>query len=432
MTYDAAYSYLLNLPRFATQGSASVQWGFARMEALMDAMGQPHQQFKSVHIAGTNGKGSTASMLASVASACGYRVGLHTSPHIWYVGERMRVDGRAASKAWLAEAVQRHQAVFERVKPSFFEATVALSFLFFAEQKVDYAVIEVGLGGRLDATNIIQPVLTAITSISLDHTALLGETHVAIAREKAGIVKPNTPLLTATEQAEVNAVFHEVTQAQHAAWHRVNADVKTTVVETYLGHMVLNVETPLRRYSDLHVDLSGAHQQSNAALAIRAAELLFPEVHANAEPVYRGLREIKQRTGMVGRLDVLQEKPLVLGDVAHNVESLAATLAFAEAEAQKQGGRLIVAFGAMQDKALGAMVELFNGRVAHVWPVALEGERAMPINELRGLLIAKDLDLLAGGRVPEAQKWFAHHAGEGDVLLLAGSHQVIAQVGQNV
>lgn len=427
VTYETAYTYLLGLPRFAAQGQASVQWGFERMEALMDAMGQPHHQFKSIHIAGTNGKGSTASMLASIASASGYRVGLHTSPHLWYVGERMRVNGNPASKAWISEAVDRYRSVFEQVQPSFFEATVALSFLFFAESAVDYAVVEVGLGGRLDATNILQPALTMITNIGLDHTALLGDTHAAIAREKAGIVKPHVPLLTATTRPDVNAVFQDITEQNQAPWHQLPSDVKTDVLETHLRSLTLHIETPKRRYAGLDVGLTGAHQHNNAALATRAAELLFSEVQKSAEPVYRGLREVKQRSGMRGRLDVIQQTPLILADVAHNTESLSATLDFAHTEAEARGGRLVVAFGVMQDKALADMIALLEDKAAYVWPLALESERAIDVGALRDLLTKQGIALLSGGHVQGVWEWFTKHATENDVLLITGSHQVLSQ-----
>src|SRR5690606_4396768 len=169
-----------------------------------------HRAFPSVHVAGTNGKGSTASMIAAVGTAAGLRVGLHTSPHLFHVGERIRVDGVPAPEAWLAAAVARYRPAFEAVGPSFFEATVALSFRYFAGAGVDWVVAEVGLGGRLDATNVLAPAVSVVTSIGLDHTELLGESLAAIAREKAGIVKPATPVVTAADQPEVVDVLRAV------------------------------------------------------------------------------------------------------------------------------------------------------------------------------------------------------------------------------
>lgn len=431
MTYEAAYEYLLSLPRFATQGARAAQWGLERMEMLMRAMEQPHKRFKSIHIAGTNGKGSTASMIAAIGSASGYRMGLHTSPHLWHVGERMRIDGVAASESWLTTAITRYVEVFEEVQPSFFEATVALSFLFFAEHTVDYAVVEVGLGGRLDATNILHPVLTVITSIGLDHTAILGETHAAIARAKAGIVKPHVPLLTPPERPDVTVVFEAVCQAQEAPWYPIGEEMSIQVEAVYADRLLLNVETPVRAYTNVSVGVTGVHQQINAALAIRAAELAFPVVAADGRPVYNGLAQVRRLSGMRGRLDVIQNVPLVLTDVAHNEDSLAATLLFAEQEAKKRNGRLMVVFGAMGDKALGAMVAQFRGRVHQVWVVPLEGERAAGVVSLHTILAAHDVYAVSAETVPEAIAAFSDSATADDVLLVTGSHQVVAQLVPN-
>ena len=188
---------LLALPRFAGAGAAAYKPGLGRTRALLAALGDPHTVVPTVHVAGTNGKGSTASFAASVAQAAGLRVGLHTSPHLATLRERMRVDGRPAPPDWLDGALARWGGAVDAVGPSFFEATVALSLLYFAEQDVDLAVVEVGLGGRLDATNVLAPLVAAVTHVGLDHTDLLGDTVEAIAREKAGIAKPGVPFLHA-------------------------------------------------------------------------------------------------------------------------------------------------------------------------------------------------------------------------------------------
>ena len=189
MNYEECVRFLNKLPAFSSIGAKAYEPGFERILSLMEALGNPHTTFPTIHIAGTNGKGSTASMIAAIATAAGKRTGLHTSPHLLNVNERMRMDGIPAPDEWLAKQVTKYQIVIEKVKPSFFEATVALSLLYFSTMNADLAVIEVGLGGRLDATNIVEPLLAVITNIGYDHTSILGNTLEAIAQEKGGIIK---------------------------------------------------------------------------------------------------------------------------------------------------------------------------------------------------------------------------------------------------
>ena len=195
MTSGSAEEFLLSLPRFTDAGHAAYKPGLERIRQILDAMGNPHDRFRSIHVAGTNGKGSTASMIASIGSSLGLRIGLHTSPHLVRITERMRIDGAPAPDEWLDSAVDMYRDGILAAGASFFEATVALSFLFFAENEVDFAVVEVGMGGRLDATNVLMPEVCVVTRIGLDHTEYLGNTLSEIAREKAGIAKRDRPLV---------------------------------------------------------------------------------------------------------------------------------------------------------------------------------------------------------------------------------------------
>ena len=258
-------SRLLALPRFADAGAAAYKPGFERMRALLDALGEPQRASRAVHVAGTNGKGSTASLAASVAQAAGLRVGLHTSPHLVSLRERMRVDGEPASEAWLDAAVARLADALDEGGPSFFEATVALSLAYFAERGVDLAVVEVGLGGRLDATNVVEPVVSVVTHVGLDHTELLGETVELIAVEKAGIARPGVPFLHAVEGPAADAL--EVEAARRGA--PVEAVRPSCEVEP-IGAGRVRLATPVRDYGEATVGLPGAHQAWNAALAVRA------------------------------------------------------------------------------------------------------------------------------------------------------------------
>jgi dihydrofolate synthase/folylpolyglutamate synthase len=421
MTPADAIAFLHDLPRFAGVVDDAYRPGLERMEALMDAMDRPHTAFPSVHVAGTNGKGSTASMIAAIATADGQRTGLHTSPHLTHVTERMRIDGKPAPTDWLAEAVARYRADLDRIRPSFFEATVALSFLYFAEQQVDRAVVEVGLGGRLDATNVLQPELALITSIDLEHTALLGDTHAAIAVEKAGIIKPGVPVLLGVRQPDALDAIRRIAREREAPLHALDAEVEVMRTEAALDHSVLDVDTPVRPYEALRVGLGGAHQQRNALLAVRAAERLGLCVAA----IRTGLRDVRRLSGLRGRLEVLQHEPLVVADVAHNPSSLAATLDALGPALEAQGGRLRVLLGLMRDKDVRAIAERLEVADAIVTPVGLPSERALPAEALRNALTHHDVHVTAPSTVEAGITAFLQHAAADEVLLITGSHQVI-------
>ncbi len=428
MTYDEALRYLLALPRFADQGAAAYRPGLERMEALMDAMGRPHEAFPSIHVAGTNGKGSTASMVAAIATAAGRRTGLQTSPHLFRLEERLRLDGVSAPEDWLADAVTRFRDVFDATTPSFFEATTALSFLYFAEQQVDLAVVEVGLGGRLDATNVLAPPhvrAALITSLALEHTELLGGTLEEIAREKAGIVKPGIPLLTSASAPEALAVLRQVARERSAPFHQVLEEVERSG-----NGPSLTIQTPLRCYERLHLGVPGAHQQINAVLAVRASEILFDEVQAEAAPVYTGLREVRRLAGLRGRLDVLRRAPFVVADVGHNADGLATALAFMQEERgrEKETGHLYVLLGLMRDKDVAGIAHLLAEARSVVLPVALAGERALPAEVLAASLKNAGVAVGEAGSVVEGVARFFARAKTRDALLITGSHQVVADV----
>ena len=427
VTPDDAIAYLHDLPRFAGVADDAYRPGLERMDAVMAAMGRPHEAFPSVHVAGTNGKGSTASMIAAIATADGKRTGLHTSPHLTHVTERMRLDGVPAPTDWLADAITRYRDDFDRIGPSFFEATVALSFLYFAEQAVDRAVVEVGLGGRLDATNVLQPELALITSIDLEHTALLGDTLTAIAQEKAGIIKPGVPMLTGVRQSDALDAIRRVTHEREAPLHVLDAEVEVDRTEARIDRAVLDITTPVRSYEALRIGLGGAHQQRNAMLAVRAAELLG----FSAESIYTGLRDVRRLAGLRGRLEVLQRDPLVVADVAHNPSSLAATLDAIRPTLNAHGGQLHVLLGLMRDKDVRAIAELMEAADAIVTPVDLPSERASSAEALRDALAEHGVHVTDPSTVQSGCTAFRRDASADDVLLVTGSHQMLETLFDN-
>ena len=416
------------LPRFAGVDDDAYAPGVERVEALLDAMGNPHRHLRTVHVAGTNGKGSVASMIASIATAAGLRTGLHTSPHVHHVSERMRVDGVPVSDEWLADAVARYEQVFRDIGPSFFEATVALSFRYFADRNVRLAVVEVGLGGRLDATNVLQPDLALITSIDLEHTHLLGDTVEAIAREKAGIVKPQTPVLIGELDEAATRTVRAVAADQGAPFAALSDTVTWRAPHQDLSGSVLDVETPMRTYDRLHSPLLGAHQHANAALAVRAAEAVVPRVAFEPNPVHEGLSELRRYTGLRGRLDVWASDPLVVADVAHNPSSLEATL---ETIAPEVKGDVVIGIAVAHDKDLDALANLLGRYATAVVPLNLPGDpdakRLASPGALAKRLRPCGIDVRSPATVAEAVRAFRVGASPDDGLLLTGSHRVVAQ-----
>ncbi len=408
-----ALDRLLALPRFADAGAAAYTPGLDRMRALLDGMGHPERAAPSIHVAGTNGKGSTASMAAAIATAAGLRVGLHTSPHLRHIGERMRVDGVPASDDWLDAAAERHADLFTRIGPSFFEATTALAFLRFAEAGVDLAVVEVGLGGRLDATNVLTPRVSLVTSVGLDHTDLLGSTLEAIAREKAGIAKPGVPLIHAVVDAGARASI-EVTAAEAGA---PVEDVRDTCRVRVDSPTIVTLATPVNDYGRLTLGLPGAHQAWNAALAVRACEIAVTGL--TPADVETGLSEVVRLSGLRGRGETVDG---VLLDVAHNADGWRVAL-----DALPAGGRLFAVVGVMADKDAGALARLLAEAGAVALPVGLPGERALGRDALAAVLRRVGVDVAeAGTSVAEALAWAAAKREAGDRVLVTGSFVTIA------
>ena len=421
MTYAEALDALMALPRWADAGAAAYHPGLDRMRALLAAMGDPHTRYPALHVGGTNGKGSTASFAAAILTAAGRRVGLHTSPHLLALEERMRLDGTPAPPEWLAEAVARFRPAFERVGPSFFEATTALAFLYFAEAGAEIAVVEVGLGGRLDATNVLVPLAAAVTHVGLDHTDLLGATIPAVAREKAGIAKPGVPFLTAAEGEALETLRDEAARAG-APFEDVRATVDARVEEALPGGLCLRLRTPAQAYGRVEVGLPGAHQAGNAALAVRLAETAVPGLSPNA--VWVGLRDVARLSGLRGRGEALPSDPRVTLDVAHNADGWRAALAGAQ---PGPGGHLYALVGTMADKDAGALAALLADAGATALPVGLPGERALGREDLTAVLRAHGVPVVDVPDAVAGLAWFRRQGNAADRLLVTGSHVTVAE-----
>lgn len=337
--------------------SPGVRWGLEKTRSMLAATGDPHLRYPVLHVGGTNGKGSTAAMCARVLRAHGLRVGLYTSPHLTSFRERFQVDGSPVEDALLEEVADGLVGVVRARSPSFFEATTVLGFLVFYRCRVDVAVVEVGLGGRLDATNVVVPAVSAITNVALDHADYLGGTLAEIAREKAGIVKPGVPLVTAETDPRVLRIFREVAARRRAPLHPVDpADVRDLTVDADGTRFVLR--SPLRGDLPLETPLIGEHQAANAALAVRMLEALPPEIRPDRGSVLRGIREVRWPGRM--QIERLGGRTWIF-DVAHNtagVHAMARTLS-----RLRLPGRRILLVGILGDKDWHAMLPPLFGAV---------------------------------------------------------------------
>jgi dihydrofolate synthase/folylpolyglutamate synthase len=430
VTYSETLAYLYEqLPMFQRVGAAGFKKGLGNTLALAEALDHPERRFRSVHVAGTNGKGSSSHLLAAALQAAGYKVGLYTSPHLREFTERIRVNGQELPPDYLVEWVARWQPLFERVQPSFFEMCVALAFAYFAEQRVDVAIIEVGLGGRLDSTNIITPLVSLITNISFDHQALLGNTLPEIAGEKAGIIKPGVPVVVSQTQPEVAPVFEREAAAKLA--HLVFADqiyqanfTGEPVPET--GLRPVNVTQHGRPYlPNAELGLPGDYQQHNLPGVLATLDELRALGFRITEAAVRtGLRQVKQLTGLRGRWSIVGQRPLVVCDTGHNAAGLGMVMLQLQRVPHQ---RLHLVIGTVNDKDVAGMLALLP-REATYYFCAANIPRALPAAEL--MQQAADLGLVgeAYASVPTAVAAARAAAAPEDVVFIGGSTFVVAEV----
>ena len=326
MNYQQTIQYLFSqLPMYQRVGKAAYKANLNNTIALDKYFNHPHQLFKTIHVAGTNGKGSVSHMLASVLMEAGYKVGLYTSPHLKDFRERIRINGIVIPEKNVIEFVENHKNIFESLKPSFFEMTVAMAFHYFAEERVEIAVIEVGLGGRLDSTNIIVPELSIITNIGLDHTDLLGNSLKSIAIEKAGIIKANVPILIGETQEEVKDVFVE--RANELKTPIFFADSEYRVISDKISENGLQYFTVEGNNSmgldSLCVDLLGLYQSKNLPVVLAAIDLLRSrEFSVTQNDIQEGLKNVVRNTTLMGRWQIIDHSPLIVCDTGHNAEGI--------------------------------------------------------------------------------------------------------------
>lgn len=431
MDYPETLAWLYaQLPMYQRVGAAGFKKGLGNTEALAAALGHPETKFRSVHVAGTNGKGSSSHLLAAVLQSAGYKVGLYTSPHLREFTERIRVNGQELAPAYLVRWVAEHQELFVRIEPSFFEMCVALAFDYFAAERVDVAVVEVGLGGRLDSTNIITPLVALITNISYDHQALLGDTLPEIAGEKAGIIKPGRPVVVSQTQPEVAAVF--AAKAEQQGSPLLFADARYLAqpapaagVGLAAGQVVDVLRDGQPFLASIELGLLGDYQRLNlpGVLAtldeLRAQGFVIPE-----SALRQGLRDVTRLTGLRGRWSIIGQQPLVIADTAHNEAGLRLVLAQL-ARVPHQHLHLVI--GTVNDKDVTKVLALLPREATYYFCQAAI-PRALPAAELATLAAAQGLAGQAYGPVDAAVAAARAAAAPADVVFIGGSTFVVAEV----
>lgn len=409
MTYKQATQYLFNsAPLFQNLGAAAYKDGLENTLALDEHFGHPHRQYHTIHVGGTNGKGSVCHTLAAILQAQGYRVGLYTSPHLVDFRERIKVNGKMISEKRVIDFVEKERSFFEPLHPSFFELATALAFQYFAEQKVDYAVIEVGLGGRLDCTNIITPILSVITNISFDHVQFLGDTLPKIASEKAGIIKPGIPVCIGENVSrEVKEVFANKAK-------EVGAPI------AFAEDEALNTKIKVKRA------LQGLCQEKNEATILTSVRLLQKQgLDISNEAIKKGFAEVCTMTGLMGRWQILNKKPLTICDTAHNVgglEYIFRHLTFLPHP------HLHLVFGMVSDKDVNKVLTMLPKENTSYYFTQASVERAMPAEEVCNKAKAIGLQGTAYSNVASAYNAARSNASSDDIIYIGGSTFVVADM----
>lgn len=415
MNYQETTEYLFNsTPVFEKIGAKAYKPGLQTTFALDEHFGHPHQKYKTIHIAGTNGKGSCSHTLAAILQSQGYKVGLYTSPHLVDFRERIRVNGECVPEQYVIDFVEENRAFFEPLHPSFFELTTAMALKYFAEQKVDYAVIEVGLGGRLDCTNIITPILSIITNISFDHTQFLGNTLAEIAGEKAGIIKPGVPVVIGEYLPETRPVFENKAKAENAPILFAQ-DFDVTRLE--------NSEP-----SDVDMELKGSYQERNKKTILTALHILRQKLAISDEAIREGFAHVCELTGLRGRWEKLNDAPLTICDTGHNLAGwsyLTPQINSVKAETKH------IVFGMVDDKdvvhVLQLLKEKLENRVKYYWTQP-STKRAIPVEKLSELALKLDLHGNTYHSVKEAYNAALENAEKGDFVFVGGSSYVVADL----
>ena len=401
--YDQYTDYLFSqVPMFQNVGSNAYKEGLENTHILDEHFGHPHTQFRTIHVAGTNGKGSCSHTIASVLQEAGYKVGLFTSPHLTDFRERIRVNGTMIPEQYVMDFIDNERDFFEPLHPTFFELTTALAFKYFAEQKVDVAVIEVGLGGRLDCTNIITPDISIITNISFDHVQYLGDTLAKIAGEKAGIIKHGVPVIIGEKHPETTPVFTEKAKREQAPLY---------FAEDYKPN------------KDYQYELKGLYQSKNLQTSLCAIDQLIRNgYHITEENIQNGLLHVTHHTGLRGRWQIVRHSPTVICDTGHNVGGIKY---IAQQLKEQKCQELRIVFGMVSDKDVNSVLELMPQNAKYYFCQA-SVKRAMPHQQLKRLAKQHNLQGNSYKTVENAYKKALSQSNPNDCIFIGGSTFVVA------
>ena len=427
MNYPETIDYLFTrLPMFSRMGSAAFKKDLTNTIALCAELGNPHTQFKSIHIGGTNGKGSVSHMLAAILQTAGYKTGLYTSPHLYDFRERIKINGAMVDEDYVVQFVERIQPLIEELNPSFFEITVAMAFDYFAQQEVDIAVIEVGLGGRLDSTNIITPELSVITNIGKDHTNMLGHTLPEIAGEKAGIIKQAVPVVIGERHGETAPVFEAKARQQEAPMYF--AEDFFEVKDQKLSADTLSITARDKKHSTettYELDLPGIYQAKNLKTVLQAVSVLRERGWNIGEGHIKiALSAVKKRTGLHGRWEVIHNAPTIVLEVAHNEDGLRQMLQHLEALSYQ---KLHLVYGMVKDKEADPVLGLLPKDARYYFTQA-HIPRALPAAELAQKGSHYGLEGTAYSDVNEALRSAKEAAAKDDLVVVCGSIFLVAEV----
>ena len=428
MNYTETLDYLFSsMPSFQQVGGDAYKPGLERISEFCRAIGNPQRSYFIIHIAGTNGKGSVSNMVAAVLQQAGYHTGLFTSPHLTDFRERIRVNGEMIPKQKVVNFVDRYKVEMERLQLSFFEMTTAMAFDYFAQSDVEVAVIETGLGGRLDATNIVQPLISVITNIGLEHTEYLGDSLPKIAREKGGIIKKCTPVVVGEKNPNYNLVLEEI--ADDLRSELIYANEAFELGEcSYDGNKQVVTMTRTRdgHPYQVRLDLLGEYQRANLATAATVLDTLHEKtpLSISRRAFVEGLREISQITSFRGRWQILSQKPLVVCDTAHNEHGIAEVAK--QLEHRQNSGKLLCVMGFCEDKEFSKMVALMP-RDAHYIFTKASIRRAASLDKVAEVATAQALDFEVVESVAEAVAKAKEMLTEEDMLFIGGSTFVVAE-----
>lgn len=415
------------IPMYQRQGKAAYKSDLATTEALDACMGHPHRSFRSVHVGGTNGKGSVSHILASVLQEAGYKTGLYTSPHLKDFRERIRVNGWMVEKGYVVSFIERHHEDIDRLKPSFFEMTVAMAFEYFRHASVDVAVVEVGMGGRLDSTNIVDPDMSVITNISLDHTQFLGNTTREIAREKAGIIKAGRPVVVGETDPQTVPVFREKAEEKGSqicfADHNRKIVRRNTMKDKNACYDVLSEGQVL--YQNLCTDLMGSYQSKNLLTAIRTFEILQGlGYNLNEQHLRKGISQVAFATGFMGRWMILQHNPVIIFDTAHNQAGLDENIRELKNIAR---GQLHFVLSFVNDKQLDDILGLFPASASYYFTKATI-PRALDENRLADWAAKYGLTGKTYSEAPAALESARQKASPHDLIYVGGSTFLVSDL----